>query len=300
MENCVCFVTGGLNLTLVITRRFPLERWAGAVLTARHARQTGAVRYCPSTRSGRTLMPAAFARALALGLIVTVLAGCGTAAAGPCRTSARYGTCSYPPYQVNQDMWNRTAESTQTLTARSAAGWRVSTFEPAGSSVRAYPNVYESLGQPISDYAKVVATFADIMPTGGRAEAAFDIWVDGAPGTSSTAHMIEVMIWTSTHRTVPSGASVTTATIDGQAFTVWECRTSGCASHPYYAFVLAGSESSGRVNILAFVRWLVSRGLVPASDPLTQVQDGWEIASTGGATETFSMTDYHLRVALRG
>jgi hypothetical protein len=251
-------------------------------------------------------MPAAFARTMALGLIATVLAACGTtanvsgAAGGPCTTSARYGTCSYPPYQVNQDMWNRTARSTQTLTARSAARWRVSTFEPAGSSVRAYPNVSASLGRPISDYTQVVATFADTMPAGGRAEAAFDIWVNGAPGTASTAHMIEVMVWTSTHKTMPTGAPVTTATIGGQAFTVWQCQTSGCASHPYYAFVLTASESSGAVNILAFLRWLISRGLVPASDPLTQVQDGWEIASTGGTTETFSMTNYHLRIALRG
>jgi Glycosyl hydrolase family 12 len=251
-------------------------------------------------------MPAAFARSMALGLIATVLAACGGtahvsgAAPGSCTTSAQYGTCSYPPYQVNQNVWNRTARSTQTLTARSAAQWRVSTFEPAGSSVRAYPNVGESLGQPISDYTQVVATFADTMPTGGREEAAFDIWVNGAPGTSSTAHMIEVMVWTSTHRTMPSGGPVTTATIGGQAFTVWECQASGCAGHPYYAFVLTGNESSGRVNILAFLHWLISRGLVPASDPLTQVQDGWEIASTGGSTETFSMTNYQLRVALRG
>jgi len=251
-------------------------------------------------------MTAAFARTMALGLIATVLAACGAtarvpgAAAGPCTTSARYGTCSYPPYQVNQDMWNMTARSSQTLTARSAARWRVSTFEPAGSAVRAYPNVSESLGQPISDYTQVVATFADTIPAGGKGEAAFDIWVNGAPGTSSTAHMIEVMVWTSTHATTPSGAPVTTATIDGQAFTVWECQTSGCASHPYYAFVLTGNESSGRVNILACLRWLISRGQVPASDPLTQVQDGWEIASTGGTAKTFSMTNYHLRIALRG
>lgn len=99
MEHCFCFVTGGLDLTPVITHRFPLERWAGAVLTAKHARQTGAVRYRSSTQSGRTLMPAAFARSMALGLMATVLARCGTAAPGPCSTSARYGTCSYPPYQ---------------------------------------------------------------------------------------------------------------------------------------------------------------------------------------------------------
>jgi hypothetical protein len=34
MVHCVCVVTGGLDLTPLITRRFGLERWAGAVLTA--------------------------------------------------------------------------------------------------------------------------------------------------------------------------------------------------------------------------------------------------------------------------
>ena len=251
-------------------------------------------------------MAAAVARGIALGLIAAVLAGCGAAAggsgaaAGRCATAARYGTCAYPPYQVNQDIWNPAARSAQTLTARSAGRWRVATFEPAGSRVHAYPNVSETLGQPISGYTDVTATFTDSTPAGGRGDAAFDIWVNGAPGTASTAHEIEVMVWTTTHRTEPSGAPVTTTTIGGQGFTVWECRTSACASHPYYAFVLAGGESSGQVDILAFLRWLTARGLVPASDPLTQVQDGWEIASTGGATETFSMTSYHLHVTLRG
>lgn len=44
-----------------------------------------------------------------------------------CTTSAQYGTCSYPPYSVNQDMWNPGPGSSQTLTATSAASWRVVT-----------------------------------------------------------------------------------------------------------------------------------------------------------------------------
>jgi threonine dehydrogenase-like Zn-dependent dehydrogenase len=38
------FVAGGFDLTPVITHRFPLERWDEAVLTAKNARRTGAVK----------------------------------------------------------------------------------------------------------------------------------------------------------------------------------------------------------------------------------------------------------------
>ena len=138
MERYFDFVAAGINLTPVITH--PSARAlgrGGADGDARTADWTGqSTARARTTRNGRTLMPAALARGMALGLIATVLAACGTtahvsgAAPGPCTTSARYGTCSYLPYQVNQNMWNMTARSAQTLTAQSAARWRVSTFEP--------------------------------------------------------------------------------------------------------------------------------------------------------------------------
>jgi len=44
MEHYFDFVAGGLDLTPVITHRFPLERWDEAVLTLKDARRTGAVK----------------------------------------------------------------------------------------------------------------------------------------------------------------------------------------------------------------------------------------------------------------
>jgi threonine dehydrogenase-like Zn-dependent dehydrogenase len=44
MEHYLDFVAGGLDLTPVITHRFPLERWDEAVLTVKNARHTGAVK----------------------------------------------------------------------------------------------------------------------------------------------------------------------------------------------------------------------------------------------------------------
>jgi threonine dehydrogenase-like Zn-dependent dehydrogenase len=43
-EHYFGFVAAGLDLTPVITHRFPLERWDEAVLTVKDARRTGAVK----------------------------------------------------------------------------------------------------------------------------------------------------------------------------------------------------------------------------------------------------------------
>ncbi len=44
MEHYFDFVAAGLDLTAVITHRFPLERWPEAVLTVKNSRRTGAVK----------------------------------------------------------------------------------------------------------------------------------------------------------------------------------------------------------------------------------------------------------------
>ena len=59
-------------------------------------------------------------------------------------------------------------------------------------------------------------------------------------------------------------------------------------------FPLASAASSGKEHLLATLRWLVHRGLIPASDPLTQVDYGWEVRNTGGAARTFAVTSYRL------
>jgi threonine dehydrogenase-like Zn-dependent dehydrogenase len=44
MEHYFDFISGGFDLTPVITHRFPLERWNEAVLTLKNSRRTGAVK----------------------------------------------------------------------------------------------------------------------------------------------------------------------------------------------------------------------------------------------------------------
>jgi len=46
--------------------------------------------------------------------------------------------------------------------------------------------------------------------------------------------------------------------------------------------------------MLASLRWLMSHGLISRSVTLTQVDFGWEIASTGGQPRDFVMPKYWL------
>ena len=61
MEHYFDFISSGLDLTPVITHRFPLERWDKAVLTLKDARHTGAVKVLlepgPTGASADTRLP---------------------------------------------------------------------------------------------------------------------------------------------------------------------------------------------------------------------------------------------------
>jgi hypothetical protein len=231
-------------------------------------------------------------------------AGVSTAAqAATCTTSAQYGTCSYPPYVVNQDEWNETTGSTQTLTATGAGHWTVTTSQPSGAYVRTYPDVSQNLpGDAFSTYHTVTQNFSDsVSYTSGTGETAADLWLNGAPGTSTyNSSTVEVMVWTDNNGQTPAGTDTTTATINGQKFQVWECNTSSCVSslgHIYFAFVLEGSETSGQIHDVNTIGWLVSQGLISSSIPYDQIDYGAEfgnISQTTQATLTFTKYSNNL------
>ena len=61
---------------------------------------------------------------------------------------------------------------------------------------------------------------------------------------------------------------------------------------------LSGSgERSGGVNILAMLTWLVSHGYLPKESGLTDISYGFEICSTGGRPETFTVSRFSISAA---
>lgn len=199
-------------------------------------------------------------------------------------SSARFGAWNNGGFIVYNNEWNPSA-GPQTIWANSYRSWGVRSDQAAGNSaVETYPCVQKNYNQvPVSSYRLIQNGFTESMPASQRgldAEAADDVWLDN--------YQLEVMIWVDNHGQRPSGNVIGHATIFGQRFTVWRGGST-------FSFVLNHNETSGVTHILASIQWLIGHGYLPSSVTLTQVDFGWEIASTDGKPMDFTVSRYWLQ-----
>ena len=89
----------------------------------------------------------------------------------------------------------------------------------------------------------------------------------------------------------PAGSQVASATIDGVGYQIWSKSAAGTVGDPV-SMVMDSNQTSGSVDILDDLNWLKSNGYMPADSGLNQVDFGWEICSTGGTAQTFTMSQY--------
>jgi hypothetical protein len=197
-------------------------------------------------------------------------------------SSARFGVWAAGPFFVNNDKWNPAA-GPQTIWADSPRDWGAESTQPAGSTaVLTYPDVQRDFPNvPVSGLGTLRTGYAESMPAGPGldAEAADDVWLDRG--------RLEVMIWVDDRGQRPAGTVVGRATIAGQRFSVWNGGRT-------WTFRLDRRQPAGQTHILSALRWLISRGDIPAGVTLAQVGFGWEIASTGGRPMDFAVTRYWL------
>jgi hypothetical protein len=226
-------------------------------------------------------------------------------AGAACVTSTGNGTCGpygyrpisnsngYTTYVAN-NMWacGNGSCGPQTLTAYQPGNWSVMSTQASGNTaVLTYPNVQQvftkttNTAPAISAFTSITSDFTETMSpqAGTDAEAAYDLWL------SSTSGPDEVMIWVDNVGRGSGGAQqIGTATIAGQAFTVYQYRGGEVI------FSLNRSEQSGAVDILAALKWLQGHGLASAGAQLGQVDFGFEVCSTGGKPEKFAVSRYTL------
>ena len=219
--------------------------------------------------------------------------GGGTGGSGSCTnpsftTSSDYGSENLGPYTVANNMWNAGGGGiTQTLSACSASSWFVkANVAQDGGGVKTYPNSHYNFSNnpEISSLNSVTSTFGQSSPDSGNFEDAYDIWLNGLAGAGGD----EVMIWTENHGEYPAGSPVTTATFDGETYTVWK------GNNGPVSFVRDSNVTSGSVNLLEFFQWLINKGWEPANSRLEQVDYGVEIASTNSTTETFNFSNFSV------
>jgi hypothetical protein len=98
-----------------------------------------------------------------------------------------------------------------------------------------------------------------------------------------------MMIWVdNVSRSLAGSHKLGHATISGQQFSVWKYGSSE------FIFSLNHNETTGKTNILASLEWLMTRGYVPPNATLTEAEFGFEVASTNGSPDRFTVSSYGL------
>jgi hypothetical protein len=248
------------------------------------------------------------------------------AVSAQCTTSSSSGTCGGYSYagvsdpSVNliniQNSLFGSNGYTQTMYAVNPGSWYVTAnFANGNTSIQSYPDsdaVFTSSAPELSSYSSIISTFSHNMNlnSGTDAEAAYDIWID--PVDSQTGNRYEVMIWTQmSNRGEPAGCSETQlaqTTFGGsngvpqytwdlysctQGEYVWELDPAQFNS----SFSGVYGLSNGSVDILSMLKYLqTSHGSMTWTDPsngyLSQLEYGFEIASTGGVNENFQVNGF--------
>jgi hypothetical protein len=226
-----------------------------------------------------------------------------------CTTSSNSGSCGPYSYadisgsatgggnetSVIQNVWNPTNGASQTLKVDTPGHWSVTANLPASNkAVVSYPDTqqiyttHSNQPNPLSGYSSITSSYAETSPatSGDDYEAAYDIWAN--------AGSQEIMIWVDNHGQRPSGNDIASATIDGVGYQVWSNGGVGADSTPI-SLVMDKPQTSGTVNVLGDLKWLESSGYMKSGSGINQIDFGWELCSTGGTAQTFTLSQYSIK-----
>jgi hypothetical protein len=160
-------------------------------------------------------------------------------------------------------------------------------------AVKTSPNVQETwypTPTKLSSWESITSQFSDVPPgTGsnyGIWEFEYDIWLNGLADRKST----EVMIWTYNNGQAPNGSRSGSFTEAGHTYDVYH----SSPPYQYIAFVDRSNNLSGKVNLLAFFRYVISRGWIPGSSTLYQICNGVELVSTDTRSEKFAINGFSI------
>ncbi len=198
----------------------------------------------------------------------------------------------------------------QTLSANSFSRWQVVADEPAGNtSVKTAPAAQQLFNDwcaasstwntcpsftdtPISALSQLSSTYAESTPHNSQtiAQFAWDNWL-----TNDSGHPHEVMVWVDNSNRGSGGATQVAGpvSIHGQNWTLYEYG-SGELIWSLGAPGTFAQQRSGRVDLLALLKWLQSHGYATSRASIGEIDGVWEICSTGGIPETFSMASYSI------
>ena len=160
-------------------------------------------------------------------------------------------------------------------------------------AVKTSPNVQETwypIPTKLSRWKSITSQFSDIPPGVGSNygiwEFEYDIWLNGLADSSST----EIMIWTYNNGQTPAGSPDGSFTDAGHTYEVYHSPP----PYQYIAFVDRRNSLSGRLNLLDFFRYAISRGWMRSSAGLYQICKGVELVSTNSRAEKFTINNFSI------
>lgn len=204
-------------------------------------------------------------------------------------------------YYVTNDTWNLASYVglSQKLFVCNYNSWYAIATMNNGTgdfAVKTSPNVQQTwypTPTKLSSWKSITSQFSDIPPGIGSNygiwEFEYDVWLNGLADSGST----EVMIWTYNNGQTPLGSPSGSFTDGGRTYEVYH----SSPPRQYIAFVDRSNNLSGRVNLLDFFNYVISKGWMPRSSTLYQICHGVELVSTNSRSEKFTINNFSINMA---
>ncbi|MGA2851103.1 MAG: hypothetical protein ABSE46_19035 [Terracidiphilus sp.] len=239
--------------------------------------------------------------AIAVGVLALCAVASVPAMAQVYSTCGQYETYTENGYNLYTDEWG--ASSGGCLYANSSTNWwYVANYPSSGSGVQAYPDTEISLGNVNLTSLSAVNSSFNFSVSGSTPyyDAAYDLWTNG--------NVDEVMVWEQWKGDGPIASSyscnqlgvsgcpfATNVSLGGETYDVFQ----GYTNHNVVSFLRTSQASSGSVNLLTLMNWLVTEGKL-TSKTFSTADFGFEIGDTDGGSGTFTVNSYSLSFSSGG
>ncbi|WP_055525817.1 glycoside hydrolase family 12 protein [Streptomyces graminilatus] len=217
----------------------------------------------------RTTM-AVLAPAMALG--ATVGLASAPASAAVWNSCDQWASTTLDGYKLYNNIWGSGAGS-QCTWANSGTTWGVWANHPNTGGIKSYANSTKTINKSIDSLGRLTSNYNVSVPSSGAYNTSYDIW--------DTDHQYEIMLWVNhTGAVGPIGSWQATVSLGGHNWNVYK-GTNG--SNQVFSFLRTSNSSSGTVDVKPILNWLAhTKGWMPGSETIGDVQFGYEITSSSG------------------
>ena len=241
------------------------------------------------------------------GLVTSAALGTTAHAATTTLCNSQMASVGGGSYIVQNNEWNSgaaecvTTDGSADFTVANSAISNATNGAPGG-----YPSIYQGChwgecssgglsATPVQasnlGTGKVTTSWSTTQPGSGAYDVAYDIWFNRTATTTGQPNCMELMVWLNHNGSVqPFGSEVASnVSIAGHSYSVWE-GSNGTWNTVSYSMT-TGTTSVTNLDLGPLAQDAISRGYMPSSCYLIDVEAGFELWQGGAslATKSFSV-----------